>query len=421
MEIISLSTFLKLAFERKYHFKRSWRIQLNCEIHGYRKDPYYLYPEDGKVYFKDEQDVIFEVAHKLNKQGMLIHHKQLIKLEPGALPNLSEEVETMYGVWLHNAIVFAVYGDRIPYVNGEFNKQMLSKILFDAKESGVIDKVKDMPILVDSLSKLESIHYGDLDWISKSLTKEMYAEDKRSTAAVKEELKKNADSLNVVSTQAKMDKFITGRSKEHYSKIGVNEYVTDKIHADVIKKTDSAFGSEKDMLGNPTPYISTPLKEGLDLDNFPAYVNSARAGSYGRGAMTAFAGAEVNNDYRGLWEHTVQNGDCKTKRGIFITPQAWNFDRYVGMALVGTDKFLTKADLQGMIGKRIQLRTSGGCMFLKGDICSVCCGKELAKFPDSIATGTSLVDSNIMLKAMASIHSTALKMVEVNLSDYCDD
>ena len=84
------------------------------------------------------------------------------------------------------------------------------------------------------------------------------------------------------------------------------------------------------------------------------------------------------------------------------------------------DKTVTinKADLKGLTGKDIKLRSPGYCLTKDRNFCKSCVDVNLALRRDGVAVAASAGASKIMMDAMKAIHGRQNDSFEFNLLDH---
>ena len=168
--------------------------------------------------------------------------------------------------------------------------------------------------------------------------------------------------------------------------------------------------------GGRAKLVTNSLAEGLDVRNFTHMVNSLRAGSYFRGALTALAGEDVDLMGRIFQNARVVKGFCGTtdQLDIEISPDL------VGRTIVdGKEPVeLTADNIAGYLGKIYPMFSTMYCITPRTDCCEVCFGKKLSAYPDSIGSMVGEIPSTMMAVMMGSAHAKELKTTPLTLENF---
>ena len=414
MKLISLSEYLKIAADLGLHRKRSWRINMLLRLLDYKDVPNnYLYPDTDKYVFNNGEEIIGVAGLDITKSPVIWRTK--IKVLKGTTKQIKEDINTIFGNYINNTVIFAdVFGDRVPYHNGHLTMGEFHKAYFKLYQAKNLTAKE----LQRSCSALEVLS-ADSEFGVPAASVTTFTTHKDMDKRKKELLAKYGDKKDDPLVQAKIDKELTGLDREHVRGTAAQDFIiSGKQHDVVRKKTMIMYGSETDMDGKPTPLVDKPLEEGLDMDRMPSWVDAARAGSFGRGGMTALGGADVKQDYLAYGDLLIRLGDCKTKEGLDVLVKPGEYKRLAGMRLLKDNTPLDENKLKGLIGKVVTIRVPGKCKSPVGGYCQMCMGIVGAKVLTAIPTEVSVVDSNSMDAMMQAAHGKARVAVKIDLKYY---
>ncbi|MNP97535.1 hypothetical protein D3C85_101370 [compost metagenome] len=168
--------------------------------------------------------------------------------------------------------------------------------------------------------------------------------------------------------------------------------------------------------GGRATLVTTSLQEGLDVTKFPHMVNSLRAGSYFRGAMTALAGEDVDLMGRIFQNARVVKGFCGTTDQLDIKVS----EDLIGRTIVdGKESVKLSAENIGQyLGKVYPMFSPAFCITPRTDCCEVCFGDKLSAYPDSIGSMVGEIPSTMMAVMMGSAHAKELKTTPLFLETF---
>ena len=168
--------------------------------------------------------------------------------------------------------------------------------------------------------------------------------------------------------------------------------------------------------GGRATLVINSLEEGIDTNHYPTMVNSLRAGSYYRGALTALAGEDVDLMSRVFQNALIQPDFCNTKETLEVEVAAGYMGRTFDIN--GERVMITEENFPTWKGKVLGMYSSNYCKTLRNDICSVCAGKKLAAFPNSMGSMVGDVPSTMMLVMMGSAHAKELKTTPLDIENF---
>jgi hypothetical protein len=356
--------------------------------------------------------------------------KDRIKLLPGDLPSVKEEIDTTCGNVLVNAMVLIwPFGDKIPFQVGRINgiklEAMLASKLHDTPEEGATrdkDKiyVDELIKYCDAMAALGSLATLNVPAASpKILTIDPSVIKRRD-----ELLKENADRLHDAATLAKIEAELVAMDKATMKGDPSEGFMISGKQWDVCRKRQFIMLGAEPGFGETqhgVKPIETSLREGWQVKRMPEMIDNLRSGSYNRGAETAMGGESVKYFYRVFQNTRVAEDDCGSTSGLKWKITEDNFKRFVGLhradiTVKTTDKAakaeasrLTPEVLKSLIGKTIEVRTPMLCKTQSPSFCARCVGDSLAMTPTGLHIAASDVGSAFMLVFMKKMHGVALK------------
>lgn len=168
--------------------------------------------------------------------------------------------------------------------------------------------------------------------------------------------------------------------------------------------------------GGRATLVINSLQEGIDTSHYPTMVNSLRAGSYYRGALTALAGEDVDLMARVFQNALILPDFCGTKEtyDVVVTKD------YLGRTFNVNGKMvkITEETLPEYKGKLLGMYSTDYCKSSRSDCCAVCIGDKLAAFPSSMGSMVGDVPSTMMLVMMGSAHAKELKTTPIDIENF---
>jgi hypothetical protein len=418
--------FLKALASESYRWK-SWVFQAFSltRPNDQEKVPYRLEKGTDHYFFFDpelEEDVVLTDT-EVNEPPF--RFKEKVKLKKDEVANLDEDIESTYGNLLANYVVLIYsFGDKIPYIRGEFNikgieKEIERRLTTNPEFQGKKETIPDNPIYVS-----EYLNYIDailsLEGFSQlcvpSATRKTMTRDPRIPEIRAALLEKYKDSLDDPATIAKIDEELVKVDKEWMKgDLGEGFYHKAKSFEVVRKKAHLMHGAESGFQdGQKVDLVKNSLSEGWDIEKLPSMVNSLREGTYSRGAMTALGGESTKTINRIFQNTAIKESDCGSKLGWEREITKNNAKQYIGFFRIvpsGTEE-ITEANHEKFIGKTITLRTPMFCKTPKTGFCETCMGKKLSENPNALGALAAEVGSTLMLLMMGAMHGKSLKTEE---------
>lgn len=421
--------YLKYCFDNKgYGLKAALQSIIAIQFEDpdssglFKKVPYAVWVEDGKFHtLVDGKDTFVDGDVKTP----LFVMDTPLSLPGDFHPCLQgEPYQTTFGLFLFNVILFwEVFGHNVKYVNKEFTKALIEKIINDvmvddpapgvALPEGKVGTTTCMKF-TENCYFLEGLgsHFikpGGVDIlvVDPSITKFL----KEQFALHKAELNDPVVFTRIVDEAVKMDEKIqrSGPSK--------NFFINKKFIHTARKRMFLAFGIEPNSTGDGWVALPQSLDTGIDPDRIVDYVNTAVVGSYSRSMATGDGGSQVKETLRLIGRSTVSEDDCGSPGTEAIVIDSKNKKGWIGgyQVIAGKVVLMTAESLEKQIGKTVHIRVTEYCMVKDGDYCKICCGEGLGKYGNRISAEVVLVPTASMLTRMKAAHTAGNSVVYLDL------
>ena len=421
--------FLKYCFDNQgYRLKAMLQSIITIQFEDeessglFKKVPYAVWVEGGKYHtlFEDKPVVVEgDVTQPLFRMDDIL-------LLPGNYhPCLKDkDVRTTFGLFLFNVILFwEVFHGKVDYVNREFTKQLIEKLLSDI----MVDDPVDGEVLpegkagaTECMKFTENCYF--LEGLGTHFIKpggvDVLVVDPSITKFLAEQFEKHKNELNdpvvftrIVDEAVKMDEKIqrSGPSK--------NFFINKKFIHTARKRMFLAFGIEPNATGDGWVALPNSLDVGIDPAHIVDYVNTAVVGSYSRSMATGDGGSMVKETLRLIGRSSVAEEDCGSPVGESVTINDKNKKGWIGGYYLVKDKpvLLTKELLDSMVGKTINIRVTEYCMTKDGDYCRICCGEGLGRYGNRVSAEVVLIPTASMLQRMKAQHQAGGAVVYLDL------
>lgn len=384
--------------------------------------------EGAEVYVPDAGDETNWHWEKLEGVGKyeipFVYHDWAGPLAVGDVENVIKPIDnTTWGDILFNSRVL-VYscGDMIPYTLGPIN-------LGDLETTMVKDMIDDpLPGESPVPGKIHVFHYlrfgkavGDLagyELFVPSVTERALQSPPNRNELRDELVKKYEGQLEDPVIQTKIQTEMVNSYKE-WIKGDPSEgfiYKSKSINT-ALKRMFLIHGPEAGFEeGGRATLILNSLEEGIDTDQYPVMVNSLRAGSYYRGALTALAGEDVDLMGRVFQNVKILPDFCGTKDTYDAVVDNRRYGRT--FQIDGKMVKITEDNISEHQGKLIGMYSPAYCKASRSDCCAVCIGDKLAAYPESMGSMVGDIPSTMMLTMMGSAHAKELKTVAIDIQNF---
>lgn len=385
--------------------------------------PYQLYDIDGKYHYHLDGQLTSLNAPTTEP---LLDKGTVVELKAGYLANVVKDVRTTVGNVLANAIMFIYpFVHKFEFLLGEFN---LGKIeasivdnLYDDPEEGEEEDpkkfyVRELIKFIDATTSLVAFN----TIFVPGLTERSLGPAPEALKRMKELLEIHKDELDDPIVIAGIQKEIQVLDREYIqADPDAGFYYKDKSFAIIRMKMYYMYGIEKNFTGDGTyTFVENSLDVGWDFSKIPEMCNTARDGSFKRGAETALGGEKVKIAFRALSGIIASEEDCGSKVGEPVNITVDNHKEIIGNTIVLNSALvrITKENCPDYIGQRLILRSPLACHTEDGNFCITCLGEFMRGRENTIAARVAEIPSTMMGQSMGAMHGKELKSVEVDFS-----
>lgn len=351
-----------------------------------------------------------------------------IVLPKNAIANVLEETETSYGNFLYNATVLVnAFGAKVPFKTGRLNPGQVEDSI-----KGLLEDVPEDPnavrdpnrLYVDELQVFNDATFYLANFAplfvpagtEKSLLPPPGIEQLREKL-----FKQYADRLGDGSAAdpqavALIMKELLAYDKEFLKgDKALDSMLSAKSFEVVRARKFLMYGAEVGLSDSPkVELIPNTLVDGLDTDKFAIVNNTARAGSFNRGAQTMLGGELVKWLLRASSNINILADDCGSKLGHRVTLKPEMRGKYLNFHVQTATGAVKMTDdvIDQYMGKYVAIRSPQYCKAPLTDICAICAGPRLAENPTAASAGISNYGSVLMLIYMKAMHGKALTVAE---------
>lgn len=421
--------FIK-AMKAQAHYSREWVLRAMSVVFGE--------PKNGELKWGLRHNTNSVEVFVPNEKGewgwetlegakpyeiAFIYHDSTGPIKAGDVENLTVDLpDGTWGDLLYNSrvIVYAA-GRRIPYREGPIDLGEDERFILASMQ----DDPKDDVDVGDTLYVKHYMRFGKAvgDLAGFELFVPSVTERALQPPPDRDELRarlleENKDNLDDPVAQARIQdtlvasykKYIEGDPSEGflYKRKSLNTALKRMF---LIHGPESGFSE-----GGRSTLIVNSLQEGIDVAKYPDMVNSLRAGSFYRGALTALAGEDVDLMGRIFQNARIQPGFC----GTTDTYDEVIDENCLGRTIVdkGAAVKITKENLNAYQGKVYGMFSAMYCIEARGDCCSVCMGDKLSQYPNSVGSMVAEIPSKMMQVMMGSAHAKELKTTPLDLENF---
>ena len=353
-----------------------------------------------------------------------VYHDWAGPLKPGDVENVIENIDnTTWGDILFNSRVL-VYscGDLIPYVLGPVNlgsiEERIVKHMADNPKPG--EEPKPGQMYVFNYMRFGKA-VGDLagyELFVPSVTERALQSPPNRNELRDSLLEQYKGQLEDPVVQTKIQTAMVDSYKDWIKGDPSEGFIyKNKSINTALKRMFLIHGPEAGFEeGGRATLVINSLEEGIDTTHYPTMVNSLRAGSYYRGALTALAGEDVDLMARVFQNARILPDFCGTKE----TYEVKISKDYIGRTLDINGKMIkiSEENLPEYSGKMLGMYSSAYCKSARSDACAVCMGDKLAAFPESMGSMVGDIPSTMMLVMMGSAHAKELKTTPIDIDNF---
>lgn len=352
---------------------------------------------------------------------------EYLDLKAGDVPNLKQDVKTTYGDVLFNyrVLVYA-FDDLLEYQVGpvsikKIEKWIAANMVSDVEPGEQEDDAK--------LYVRKYLRYGqaiaDLAGFTQLFVPAASARSLQTHPEARQRreelLEKHKDRLHDPAVVAEIQNELVAMDR-NWIKGDPSEgfFTSDKQFNTARKRQFLIHGPEAGFSeGGSAELVVNSLDEGWDISKMPAMVNSLRAGSYYRGALTALGGESVKFFLRVFQNTYISEKDCGSTLGAVKLIDANSRD-LEGMYHITANgpELLTFESLERLKGQRIRLRSPLYCKTAHSDFCETCMGIHNSNNPLGLGSMAAKVGSTFMSIMMASAHAKELKTAPLRVESF---
>lgn len=419
------------SMKAKAHYNREWMLRVMTTVIGET-------PGAPKPWSLRHTDTAVEVYVPNGKNGYdwevledtpphqipFVYHEDCGPLRAGDVENLKVDLpeNNTWGDLIFNSriLVYAL-GDRLPYQQGPIEIKKIAKVVADKMISDVPEDQEDPAQIYVKHYKRLGRAVGDIcgyEIYIPSMTEKSLQPPPDNKELRDRLFEENKGQLDDPVVQAKIQDIMIQNYMDMIKGDPSEGFLLKaKSFKTAIKRMFLIHGPEGGFEeGGRATLIPNSLLEGLDVNYYPEMVNSLRAGSFFRGALTALAGEDVD-----LMNRVFQNAK--------IVPEFCNTDeqfiqmvskRRIGRNFLIDDKIveITEDNLAEHIGRVYPMYAPNYCKTPNGDMCAICAGAKLAKFPDSLGSMIGDIPAVMMARMMASAHAKALQTTDLDIENF---
>ena len=340
-----------------------------------------------------------------------------VTLVHGDLPCIGKDdppIKTIFGRYLIHAVLVApLYKDYFPYLNREIKFDDFRNMAIEGFSKKLITAEEFKPKFIDRFCFLAYMTELNVP----GLTRKALAKPKAIAEARDRMCKEYADALarGEGTAMVRIEKALEAMNRDYMKGDKAEHIFIDKKSAMSQKQLFLTTGL-LEVFGEPgkVTFVATPLADGWKKKDVVALNNEARQGSYFRGIETANGGEDAKYVSLVLQDTYIVSPDCKTTHGDIYEPNAHNYKKFVGKYTVGKDPHpATMEELQGYIGKKIELRAPTHCVSKLG-FCARCMGLIFeVTGQEAISMAVKNLSSKFTSAALKKIHATEKQLYTI--------
>ncbi len=411
--------YLLYAYKKQIYLDNIWYLEM-FSIHTDNKEYEYIVIKDNIKYFKVDEHLL---ETTVARDKPMLEITDTIKLKKFDIPCLKEDIYTSIGIFIANLLtVVYPFNNKIDYINNIFTPKVLEAKIPNLLKNGIIT-VDERDMFINAVS----FSLNTNKQFSYSFTK-VSATPAPGMGKFKKELRAKYDkeygpewiedeikALQFVNELKKYDnKYIS--KDPSYGKI-----LSGKIVNNSRPRMYMSFGVESgfDNTGKDSTFVIESLSEGYPKDKrkLRAIMNSARKGSYDRGAETQQGGSLVKEMQRASNTLTIKDGDCESKKGLPIDITEKNYKNYKNVYLIEKGISTFKEDLKDYIGQTVEIRSTQYCKYVDS-FCTVCGGKDLEEYRNGISLLIIASGGVVLNISMSKLHKAAKQLVNFDITKY---
>lgn len=387
---------------------------------------------EGVFYYDAESNSLVQIEDlEAGKAPFVVTDE--IDLKADQVPNLKEDITTIYGSLLFNYLGLVYpFGKKIAFVNGTTSPDAIEKIiekrLVDDPEDGVIPPASETPEK-DPIYVTEYLKFADSMFFLTEMAQicvPAYSEKAitppDNIEAIKQKLlDENRGRLHDPAVIADIMKKLIAADSEYLKGDEAEGFLISKKSRETVRsKLFLMHGAESGFSdGVNVALVENSLSQGWDVSKFPDMNNSLRDGSFKRGTLTMLGGEQVKWLLRASANIRILSGDCGTTLGTLVTLQEKHRKKYIGFSAQtkAGPVMLTEDNFGEYIGSTLMIRSPMYCQFELTDFCSVCVGKRLAENPTAASAAITKYGSVFMTLFLKAMHGKALQTQRMDIAE----
>lgn len=420
--------YLKLAVSQKLHHKRAWILSaFSITKPVGSPEPYKLISQSWGYEFLNAEGQMEKIDDS-SPNIPLFHFKDPILIDNTWCPNVTEALETTIGNLLFNLIcIVESFGTKMPYVTGRVSvvtiEDIIAKRLLDTPESPEKRSEMDFHVdeylkFVDSLSFIKSLSFlCSISATRKSVLPPTGIKEFKQ-ALLKKYEGKLTDPVELTKFEKELMAFDDAFLKDDP---GYGTFLKGKVKDTARKKMYLNLGAEMAFTNNMKvePVIPS-LNEGWPTDPkaYSAMMNGSRAASYSRGAETVKGGVSAKYLLRSANNFHIQDTDCKTTLGIHRLYTESIIEQLIGRYVVDKNTSVhieNKNAAANYLNKEIIVRSPMYCRLDGDNICKVCAGDNINKYPTGVTIPLTEISSIILNSNLKLMHTNALSTAKLDI------
>lgn len=426
--------YLKYALALELYKNRAWVIKAFSVTKPVASAPI---PGDLIIqpwgYAFIDKDGVEQKIDDAKPNQALFTFKERIVIDRTWVPNIQEPTETCIGNVIFNSVcILSSFGSKHPFPLGALSVGSL--------EDKIAPKLKDTPASEEQRSTTdyyvdEYVKFVDaLQYITSFSQLATISATPQNTTAPKglKEFKaklvaKYGDTLTNPVELAKFDKELLAFDEEYLKSDPANgTFTAGKIKHTARKKMFLSLGAGLQFTDKQTvtPIINS-LQEGwpTDPEGFAAAMNDSRVGSFSRGAETVKGGVSAKYLLRSANNFKIVDTDCGSTLGIKRLYDKGNVSDLEGRYILNGAKLTfveNNAQAQNYLNQEAIVRSPMYCKLAGDNICKICSGSRLAKFPTGLTIPLTEISNTILTASLKAMHqnttATARLRLESSLS-----
>lgn len=422
--------YLKHAILKKLYYRRAWIITLVSVTKSNIKDENYdgqLFPEPWGYDFETHEAKRVKIEDSRPNEP-LFNFSDRIRIDSTWCPNVKEPIETSIGTLLFNLIcIVESFGTKLPFILGKVSvskiEDMIAPRLLDSPQTEEQRSKTDFHVdeyikFVDSLQFIKTLSLlCTVSATPKAILPPTGIKEFKKQLNEKYKGKLN-DPVELTKYEKELSEFDHNFVKDDP---GYGTFLKGKVMDTARKKMYLNIGSEMGFGNNlkVEPVLSS-LNDGWPTDSksYTNMMNGSRAGSYSRGAETVKGGVSAKYLLRAANNFHIQDTDCGSTLGFRRIFNESNIDQLVGRYVIENNKLVhiqNNTIAANYLNKPVILRSPMRCKLDGDNICRICAGDNLNKYPTGVTIPLTEISSIILTASLKLMHTNALKTARMDI------